>query len=565
MGTKMHVVVICLCLLLAAAIGWSTPGGDSPAAKTEELPLVALWATAESAGYYRGMTSDVQGNVYAVGNGYVTDESGQPRPACVVAKYGPDGELLWARQAILDQAVSQFETVAVDRRGNIYAAGSMAGGGVDFGNGVRLEKPSPPPQEYESTGRMLMVKYDPMGRAQWVQTGPVREFTQITSMAVDAAGNAYAVGVLSSGEFDPYDRIGFSNEAPEFKLIPESQESGGYILAKFSPQGKALWAAVPGGGAYVRFESVVVDGTGNVYVAGQIGGEGTAAFGAGVLLSAGTGSGRPVLVKYSPSGAAQWARAAVSAGAECDLQHLAIDSGGNLYATGTLDGAESCDFGNGVVITGSSPMNPFLVRYSPTGQVQWARTILGGSCMWYSRTVAVEGASVYLALEVMRGDSSEYHDFGNGIGLKGGEVIVRYDPSGVPLWAAKPPGGLEVSDTLVTDEAGYVYLRGSADSQKTTDFGNGVVLDKAESYIAKYRNPAFAAATCLNSRVRVRSAGNLQADTRGYLEKGDRVEVLEKSAEKMKIGEMTDYWYRVRRLSDGLTGWSFGPYLEVEQ
>jgi hypothetical protein len=121
-------------------------------------------------------------------------------------------------------------------------------------------------------------------------------------------------------------------------------------------------------------------------------------------------------------------------------------------------------------------MNPFLVKYSPTGQVQWARTILGGSCLWYSRTVAVEGASVYLALAVMRGDSSEYHDFGNGIGLKGGEVIVGYDTSGVPLWAAKPPGGLEVADTLVTDGAGYVYLRGSANSRETTDFGNGVVL-----------------------------------------------------------------------------------------
>jgi hypothetical protein len=41
--------------------------------------------------------------------------------------------------------------------------------------------------------------------------------------------------------------------------------------------------------------------------------------------------------------------------------------------------------------------------------------------------------------------------------------------------------------------------------------------------------------------------------------------VLEKSAGKMKIGEMTDYWYRVRRLSDGLTGWSYGSCLEVEQ
>jgi hypothetical protein len=185
--------------------------------------------------------------------------------------------------------------------------------------------------------------------------------------------------------------------------------------------------------------------------------------------------------------------------------------------------------------------------------------------MWYVRTVAVNGASIYLALEVMRGNASEYHDFGNGIGLSGGQMIVGYDPTGTPLWAADPPGGMSVNDTLVTDGAGHVYMMGGVDPKRTTDFGNGVTLAKAQYYIVKYETPGFTLATCLQPRVRVRSAGDLQADTLGYLEKGDRVQVLETSAEKMTVGEMTDYWYRVQRLSDGLTGWSYGAYLAMDK
>ncbi len=64
--------------------------------------------------------------------------------------------------------------------------------------------------------------------------------------------------------------------------------------------------------------------------------------------------------------------------------------------------------------------------------------------------------------------------------------------------------------------------------------------------------------------MRVRAVANLQGETLGYLEKGDRVEVLARSTEKMVVGEMNDYWYRVRRVSDDLTGWSYGYYLQLE-
>jgi hypothetical protein len=74
--------------------------------------------------------------------------------------------------------------------------------------------------------------------------------------------------------------------------------------------------------------------------------------------------------------------------------------------------------------------------------------------------------------------------------------------------------------------------------------------------------PQLAVST--ESRVRVRSAGNLQGDTLGYLEKGERVEVLEQSKEKMKIDTMNEYWFRIRRQPDGLSGWAYGGFLKLE-
>ena len=66
-------------------------------------------------------------------------------------------------------------------------------------------------------------------------------------------------------------------------------------------------------------------------------------------------------------------------------------------------------------------------------------------------------------------------------------------------------------------------------------------------------------------RVRVRQYPNLQAETFGYLEEGDNVEVLDRSGLEMTIGEMTDYWYRVRRMGDGLEGWAYGAFIDLAE
>jgi hypothetical protein len=65
------------------------------------------------------------------------------------------------------------------------------------------------------------------------------------------------------------------------------------------------------------------------------------------------------------------------------------------------------------------------------------------------------------------------------------------------------------------------------------------------------------------NRVRVRAYPTLGAQILGHLERGDRVEVIERSGARERIAEMNDFWYRVRR-EDGLVGWSYGQFIDLQ-
>ena len=66
-----------------------------------------------------------------------------------------------------------------------------------------------------------------------------------------------------------------------------------------------------------------------------------------------------------------------------------------------------------------------------------------------------------------------------------------------------------------------------------------------------------------DSRVRVRAHPTLDAEILGHLDRGDRVEVLERSGLEESIGAMSDFWYRIRT-EDGLTGWSYGHFIDLQ-
>lgn len=65
-------------------------------------------------------------------------------------------------------------------------------------------------------------------------------------------------------------------------------------------------------------------------------------------------------------------------------------------------------------------------------------------------------------------------------------------------------------------------------------------------------------------RVRLRTAPNLESNKIGSLMKGDVMNILNRSAQMMKINDMNAFWFKVQT-SDGLTGWTYGSFLEIGQ
>lgn len=65
-----------------------------------------------------------------------------------------------------------------------------------------------------------------------------------------------------------------------------------------------------------------------------------------------------------------------------------------------------------------------------------------------------------------------------------------------------------------------------------------------------------------DSRVRLREAPHLEAKTLGYLEKGQLVQVLERSGARVRLQGMEAYWYRVQT-PEGAVGWAYGQYIDL--
>jgi hypothetical protein len=301
------------------------------------------------------------------------------------------------------------------------------------------------------------------------------------------------------------------------------------------------------GEAATEITSLAVDGASNAFATVGVFGQGTVDFGDGVQTAGRPKVGSFVLVKYSPAGKAFWARCAQPSGGHCEARSLSIDRLGNAYIAGLIHGQTLLDFGNGITVTGSSTKrSPLLVKFSASGDPQWAQC----------PSVPAEDDSLIL---VRAGQTGVYTITGSGL-------VQAFDPAGAFQWELRLPGRGYIQ-LLAVDRWENIYLAGRTLSEGSTDLGKGIQVKVKEQFVAKYENTSFASmkrASATQARVRVRSRGDLQADPLGYLDKGDLVEILEQSQEKMKIQTMEDYWYRVRRMMDGLTGWCFGFYLELE-
>ena len=372
-------------------------------------------------------------------------------PDVATLVYDMGGNQLWeAAYSGEGPGYDRAEKILLDDAGNVYVTGTS--GTVKVApSGVRLWTAAEGglSMALDAAGNVLLAgtskgtaKLDGGGILLWsVHDG-------CNSVAVDGSGNVYATG-------SQY-RSGSNTD---------------FYTIKYDPAGNQLWEAWYDGPLSESEEAryVALDGLGNVIVAGHkvIPGE---------YEYEDDQYEDYITIKYDSQGNELWVARYEGSG---ELTDLAVDTGGNVIATGT----------NGNYVT---------VKYDPNGNELWVAEYDGPGGAYgpgpdRPNALAVDGAgNVYVTgasmsftapgvfggfplCEQTVGEPVPYNPYAASAGSDyhvamaystDDYATVKYDPAGNQLWVARYEGLLGASDwdegatDLAVDSSGNVYVTG---------------------------------------------------------------------------------------------------------
>lgn len=326
-----------------------------------------------------------------------------------LVKYNDSGAQLW-NHTWGGPLEDRFLNFAIDASGNVYAAGftgtaangwdavlvkfdssgnelwnrTWGGSRDDYWQGVAIDGSTGYVYVFGETlitnignRNAVIGKYDPSGTQLWVQTwgGSVGD-TQVLDGAVDAGGNVYAVGQMTSSSAGTHaflakytpsgDQLwsqawggsgsnigyGIAIDAEQCPFITGFTTSFGAsqndaFIAKYNSTGTLLWNRLWGGPGNDYAYGIILDVAGNIYLAG-------------ITYSWGAGADDAFLA-FIPRSEVEWDL--TWGGAQDDTGYLALDPTGQfLY----LDGMTK-SFGepNGDV---------YLAKFATNGTQIWNRT-----------------------------------------------------------------------------------------------------------------------------------------------------------------------------------------------
>jgi Ca2+-binding RTX toxin-like protein len=189
-----------------------------------------------------GVTIDSSGNVYVVGYTASTLPGNTKLGVndAFITKYNASGDIVWIKQ--FGSSVSDIAYgVSTDTSGSIYVVGQTYG--ALAGN-----------SSLGSTDGIL-AKYDGNGTQNWIRQFGSSNSDNARTVTTDISGNIYVAGD-TYGSLSGYTNLG-SNDG---------------FLIKYNASGTQLWAKQFGSSGSDNINSIRIDKTGNIYVAGYTSG-----------------------------------------------------------------------------------------------------------------------------------------------------------------------------------------------------------------------------------------------------------------------------------------------------
>lgn len=322
-----------------------------------------LWAfnigSATGSGVGNAITLDGSSNVYVTGffmgtadfnpSGATNNLTSGGSVDIFVAKYTSGGAYLWAFK-VGEAGADGGEGISLDGSGNVYVTGYFQGT-TDFdpGGGV---------VNLISTGStdIFVAKYTSAGAYQWAFKigGAVGDFGY--GIDVDGSGNCYVTGFFNGPNTD------FNPGAGTAFLSTGGPGDDDVFVAKYNSSGVYQWAFNIGTGtssASIGY-GIAVDGSGNCYITGVVGGPNVDFDpGGGVAILQAGG----FVAKYNSSGIYQWA---FNTGGGYSIK---VDGSGNNYITGRFQGTVDFDPSASTANLTSSLFNTdiFIAKYTSSG------------------------------------------------------------------------------------------------------------------------------------------------------------------------------------------------------
>ncbi len=435
-----------------------------------------------------------------------------------LAKYDPDGALLWAHIAANAAGIT-VNGITVDDAGSIALVG-MYKDTVAF-------IPGPVGTSLISAGAfdVFVVEYASDGSPLWARSIGDTGYDYGASIAHDGVGNIYVTGDLHQYSFNlSPSKIFVSKFATDgtllwttfsadygnshlgdgistsgtgevcitgeffgsltlgaFTLDAGTAEATIYV-AKLNSSGVPVWAQKAGEGGYAVGESVDMDAQGNAYITGFY--RGNIALGDLFLPGPGDPSYDVFVAKCANAdGAFQWATSGTGPGSDRAVG-IRVDAAGNSYFNGSYQ--ESWTFGNTTLETNGG-VDGYVAKLSPSGEPLWAKDY-GGPTGDFIGGLALSGTDVFVT-----GGFQVAMQFDPGPTLSGQPIVhdvfvakLTDVPSGIeevvrPQYTIYPDpasdriqlGGLLGRCTYtVLDEQGRAVLSGEASAEVGIDVSN---------------------------------------------------------------------------------------------
>jgi septum formation inhibitor MinC len=270
------------------------------------------------------VATDSKGNVFVTGYtfGALAGVNQGERDAWV-AKYSPNGTLLWKKQ-LGTSKYDRSNGVAADSSGNVFISGTTLGALAG---------------DFKGRSDAWVAKLNTNGKFLWKkQLGTSSDDTS-NGVATDSSGHVFISGDTTGG------------------LAGGNQGSNDAWVAKYSPNGTLLWKKQLGSPEIDVSNGVATDSSGNVLISGRT---------TGALAGINKGERDAWVAKYSPNGKFLWKKQLGTSGIDVSFD-VATDNNGKVLITGGTTGA----------LTGSNQgaLDAWVAKYKPDGNLLWKRQL----------------------------------------------------------------------------------------------------------------------------------------------------------------------------------------------